>query len=90
MISTCACPHCGQKIEFEAENVESIVSCPNCGKEITLKAPTPPVPVVAVATPGRTVREYLAKLREESCYRELRSLINVTFFFGIVATVLVW
>ena len=32
----CACPHCGQSIEYPAEGSGQIVPCPTCEKQITL------------------------------------------------------
>lgn len=32
----CACPHCGQSIEYPAEGTGQIVPCPTCEKPITL------------------------------------------------------
>jgi transcription elongation factor Elf1 len=49
MIAKCSCPHCGQHIEFEVENVGVVAPCPTCGNEFTLTVPAiaPPVPVKA-------------------------------------------
>jgi ankyrin repeat protein len=32
----CACPHCGQSIEFQAEGTGQTVPCPTCDKPVTL------------------------------------------------------
>jgi hypothetical protein len=45
MIANCACPHCGQKIEFELEDSGSVVPCPTCEKEFTFAVPAVAQPV---------------------------------------------
>ncbi|SRR6266404_3962826 len=36
MLFNCPCEHCGNRIEFEAENAGQLAQCPNCGRETTL------------------------------------------------------
>jgi hypothetical protein len=86
MAVKCACPYCRQEIEFEIENVGSVAPCPTCGKEITLTAPAvkPLARAVAVAMPARPVKEYLHKLRENTCYGALRTCINVVILLCIL------
>ena len=45
-LAKCACSHCGQSIEFEAENAGATVNCPTCGMEVLLFiAPVAPRPI---------------------------------------------
>jgi hypothetical protein len=95
MIVTCECPHCGQKIEFELEALNTDAPCPQCGNTIKLAparaAPIVPpaaAPVVASAVLGRPVKEYLKKLRENSCYGALRTLIDVSFLLCVIGCLL--
>lgn len=39
MIVKCACQHCSQNIEFEAEHDGAFVECPNCAKQTRLIIP---------------------------------------------------
>jgi predicted RNA-binding Zn-ribbon protein involved in translation (DUF1610 family) len=48
--ATCFCPHCGQKIEFDLENVGMVAPCPACGKESPLTALAEVPPAVAVCS----------------------------------------
>lgn len=93
MIATCSCPSCGQRIEYETQNAGSAITCPKCGKTLTLPAAAvapPPVaaPVVPVTVTIRSARDYLSKLRQNTCYGMLRGIINLIFFFGIVAIII--
>jgi len=57
MIESCACAHCGQKIEFDVEHVGAVAPCPTCGKEIILTA-QPVAPPLSDA-----VKNFLAESR---------------------------
>lgn len=92
--ANCSCPNCGQHIEFDLDASGTDASCPNCGKEFTLyegvtkrKMATVDFPP-AVTPPGRTVKEYLKKLRENSCYGALRTLIDVSFLLCAIGCLL--
>lgn len=39
MITKCACQHCGNPIEFEAEHNGALAPCPHCGQETILELP---------------------------------------------------
>jgi hypothetical protein len=39
MIAKCPCQHCGNPVEFEAEQSGTIATCPHCGKETLLSMP---------------------------------------------------
>ena len=90
MNATCLCPHCGQKVEFEAENAGRSAQCPNCQQTVTLTGPAGEASpsVVAIAIPGSPVKEYLKKLRENSCYGALRTIINVSFGLCVMGCLL--
>ena len=81
MNTTCACPHCGQQIEFESDSADEVVPCPNCQQQVTLTVPAvkPSPSVVAVSIPARSVKAYLKILRANSCYGTLRAFVNVSF-----------
>lgn len=68
MDATCACPHCGQKIEFEAEHAGSSAPCPTCGKNLILSSATPPAPaaIPTRAMPQMPNKTALAKLTRKT------------------------
>lgn len=47
----CACPHCGQSIEYPAEGTGQTVPCPTCGKPFELTAANPPTSFSSVVNP---------------------------------------
>ncbi len=101
MIMTGQCA-CGQKLEFEAEEIAESV-CPSCNSPLASqfarrsenKLPKPdlnpsnipPFPAITserpsepLGLPGRT----LQAVRQESCYKTLRGLIESVIGFGVV------
>jgi hypothetical protein len=73
MIIKCNCNHCSAHLEFDAENAGQVIACPTCGIETTLCVPPPTDPLAAPSSPA----EALKKIRQQSCYRTLRSLIGL-------------
>jgi hypothetical protein len=49
MITKTSCPHCGQHVEFEAENANNFILCPSCKKLISVGQKKMPTPNVANA-----------------------------------------
>ena len=72
----CACPHCGQSIEYPAEGTGQTVPCPTCEKPFVLTPANPPTsfgstvnapaPVQEEPKTGKPVRTNLSKLTEET------------------------
>ena len=50
----CLCPHCGEHIEFDLENVGIVAPCPKCGKVTTLTASVDAPPVLVVCSVSYT------------------------------------
>lgn len=93
--------YCGTKLEFEAEDIETI-SCPKCGRPVSIlfpkpkeeskeqSPPRPPRPPRqesnATSSPGDRERAVLENVRGRSCYTTLRELIGVLIGVGYVTS----
>lgn len=79
MIVKCNCNHCSAHLEFDSENAGQVIACPTCGMETTLYVPPPlPVPQIEklIQKPSSPA-EALKQIRQQTCYRTLRSLIDL-------------
>jgi hypothetical protein len=94
MIAKCPCEHCGVNIEFATEEFlsGSAVTCPHCGKETPLyvsqQAKPVPKPAVPISTPQErqlSSAESLKLIRQQTCYKTLRSLIDMVQILFFVA-----
>lgn len=84
MITKCACQSCGVSIEFEAESAGESCPCPSCGSMTRLALPgksfrnTTASAVQKVLAKSLTPEaEALKRIRASSCYKALRTLIDV-------------
>lgn len=75
---------CGQTLEFEAEELPQL-TCPNCGRSLAdqfkPKQPIPPQPTPSRKPEPTPTAEFktqgtLDEIRQQSCYKTLRSLIE--------------
>lgn len=101
--ATCSCPNCAQHIAFDVANIGAVAPCPNCERDVKL-TPTIPatlmesmsqISAAAPAAPAKPsistksgVKEYLNRVRAESCYKVLRSCIRIAFALFMVGVVL--
>ena len=102
MITKSSCQHCGQHIEFEAENAGEFVPCPSCGKQTRLLLPASKptakgnYPIHQPSVMGNlksllpkpaadtNAKKHLNFVRENSCYPQLRFIINICFLLALV------
>jgi len=98
MTAKCNCNNCSSHLEFDSANAGQVITCPSCGMETKLYVPPPaPVPKVEktvhrssepIANPltaPSSTADTLKLVRQESCYKTLRGLIDlvqVAFFIG--------
>lgn len=82
MITNIQCSHCGNT--FESELLEKTEFCPHCGKETSI------VQQAAILAPAYTAST-LKQIRQQTCYKTLRGLIDlvqILFFVAAGLTVL--
>jgi hypothetical protein len=80
MIATTNCQHCGKGFEIDGMNRTEF--CPHCGKETSvLKQASPPAPAPAPASTATTLKQ----IRQQTCYRTLRGLIDLVQILFFVA-----
>jgi DNA-directed RNA polymerase subunit RPC12/RpoP len=79
MIATARCQHCGN--EFETDGVNKSEFCPHCGKESFIFGQ------VAGLTASNTATT-LKQIREQTCYKTLRGLIDLVQVLIFVAAAL--
>ena len=82
MIANTKCQHCGN--EFETDGMNRTEFCPHCGKESSI------VPQVAVPAPAYTAgtsstAATLKQIRQQTCYKTLRGLIDLVQILFFVA-----
>ena len=79
MIVNAKCQHCGN--EFETDGMNRTEFCPHCGKETSIVAH------VAAFTPANVtgVAATLIQIRQQTCYKTLRGLIEVVQILFFVA-----
>lgn len=94
MIAKCPCQNCGINIEFEVEGAGQFCPCPSCGKQTRLLLPSKPFTNSPAAATSKKVfaklspqAAVLKQIREQSCYKTLRVVIEVST--GILLGVLV-
>jgi DNA-directed RNA polymerase subunit RPC12/RpoP len=82
MIATTTCQHCGN--EFEIDVMNRTEFCPHCGKETFIvgqvSAPAPAYTAGTVSTAGT-----LKQIRQQTCYKTLRGLIDLVQILFFVA-----
>lgn len=84
----CRCQHCSQSIEFEIAQAGTNATCPSCGMETLLFIPRDPKPErkvpESVMQQPKPIENHLAYIRENSCYKVLRGLINICFVLALI------
>jgi hypothetical protein len=83
----CTCNNCSTHLEFDSASAGQTVACPSCGIDTKLYVPTlPPIPKIdkpahmpsaAVSNPlAWTAAQTLRLVRQQTCYKTLRGLID--------------
>jgi DNA-directed RNA polymerase subunit RPC12/RpoP len=80
MIATSKCQHCGN--EFETDGMNRTEFCPHCGKETSI-APQVPAPAYTAGT--FSAASTLKQIRQQTCYKTLRGLIDLVQILFFVA-----
>jgi ABC-type microcin C transport system permease subunit YejE len=79
MIATTNCQHCGK--EFETDGMNRTEFCPHCGKETSIVAQVAvPAPASSTGTAAT-----LKQIRQQTCYKTLRGLIDLVQILFFVA-----
>jgi hypothetical protein len=88
MNAKCNCNNCSTHLEFDSANAGQTINCPSCGMETKLYLPPPP-PVPRIDKPAHQptltassslasgAGEQLKQIRHQTCYKTLRSLIDL-------------
>jgi hypothetical protein len=79
---------CGQKVEFEADDLPQL-TCPACGRSLKDQFAPAPVavrePVSSRSDSGAFSRQaVLESVRSQSCYQNLRGLIEAVFLIAVL------
>jgi rRNA maturation protein Nop10 len=82
MIATAKCQHCGN--EFETDGMNRTEFCPHCGKETSIVAQVA-VPAPASVTGVSGTAATLKQIRQQTCYKTLRELIDLVQILFFVA-----
>ena len=96
MLLKCNCTNCSTPLEFESENVGTVISCPACGLPTKLQMPemqpTPPrqstTPRDSAPSPDSPAGT-LKAVRARTCYPLLRTFAKVIQIIGFVAAALI-
>ena len=91
MIAECSCQQCGVNIEFDIEQANQFVACPSCGQQTRLLLPSKSAQKSSTPVSTSTsslALETLKQVRQNTCYKTLRSLIDVVAIIFFVAAVL--
>ena len=86
MIANTKCQHCGN--EFEIDGMNRTEFCPHCGKETSIVAQVA-VPAPASVTGVSSAAATLKQIRQQTCYKTLRGLIDLVQILFFVAAGLV-
>jgi rRNA maturation protein Nop10 len=82
MIANAKCQHCGN--DFETDGMNRTEFCPHCGKETSIVAQvSPPAPVSITGASGTAAT--LKQIRQQTCYKTLRGLIDLVQILFFVA-----
>jgi uncharacterized Zn finger protein (UPF0148 family) len=106
MIAKAPCQQCGTNLEFEAEHYGQFIACPVCGQQTRLLLQKPdyqessPKKSAAESPPQKiskntAVKAHLEMIRDQSCYPQLRFIIEICFvlllcgvsLYAIMATI---
>jgi DNA-directed RNA polymerase subunit RPC12/RpoP len=82
MIANTKCQHCGN--EFETDGTNKSEFCPHCGKETFIFGQVA-VPAPASITGGSSTAATLKQIRQQTCYKTLRGLIDLVQILIFVA-----
>jgi len=82
MIANAKCQHCGN--DFETDGMNRTEFCPHCGKETSIVAQVA-VPVPASVTGVSSTAATLKQIRQQTCYKTLRELIDLVQILFFVA-----
>lgn len=86
MIATTNCQHCGNG--FEIDGMNGTEFCPHCGKETSIVAQvSDPAPASTTGTPSTAAT--LKQIRQQTCYKRLRELIDCVQILIFIAAGLV-
>ncbi len=82
MIASVKCQHCGN--EFETDGMNRTEFCPHCGKETSIVGQVSvPAPTYTAVTSSTAAT--LKQIRQQTCYKTLRGLIDLVQILFFVA-----